>query len=261
MERKIVDFHAHAFHDSIAVKAAQNLNTYYGLPLAADGHFSHLRDSMEHNHIDRLVIHATATKPSQVHTINQFVSSLTTDHIFGFGTLHYACADLDAELDWIEAHGLKGIKLHPIFQGFRLDDEKMFPIYERLEGRLPILMHVGDKNSDGASPKRLAHLLDRFPRLTVIAAHLGGYAEWDDAERYVIGRDCYIDTSSAIKFLPPERSAELIRKHGADKVLFGTDYPLSLHAPELECFDRLGLTAGEQEQILWKNAYRLLGIQ
>ncbi len=260
MRRKIVDFHAHAFHDKIAEKAANNLNEYYGIPLAADGHFEYVLNSMKENNITKMVIHATATTAKQVEMTNDYVSSLTGQDIIGFGSMHPDYKKVEKELDRMEKLGLKGIKLHPIFQGFVMDDEKLFPIYEQLEGRFPVLMHAGDKNSDATSPKRIAHILDRFPGLTIIAAHLGGYSEWDDAQKYILGRNLYIDTSSAIRFLTPERSKELIIKHGVDKVLFGTDYPLSLHKEELDVFDKIDLTEEEREQILWKNAYRLLGI-
>lgn len=261
MYRKIVDFHAHAFHDKIAEKAARNLNEYYGIPLAGNGMFRILLDSMRDNHIDKLVVHATATKPEQVPVINDYMAGLIGPDIIGFGTLHSGYAHCGAELDRIEQLGLRGIKFHPVFQGFAIDDESMFPIYERLEGRLPILLHVGDKNTDCATPERLVRVLRRFPGLTVIAAHLGGYGEWEAAKRYIIGHEnVYVDTSSAIRFMEPGEAAAMIRAHGTDKVLFGTDYPLSLHKAELEVFDRLGLTEAESEQILWKNAYRLLGL-
>ncbi|MBR6646552.1 MAG: amidohydrolase family protein [Clostridia bacterium] len=261
MERKIVDFHAHAFHDKIAIKAAKQLNEYYDIPLAENGLFFHLKQSMLKNKIDKLVIHATATKPSQVELINDYVKSLTSKDIVGFGTLHYAYSNYEKELDRIEEMGLRGIKFHPVFQGFKIDDEKMFPIYERLEGRFPVLIHVGDKHTDASTPKRLIKMLESFPKMTVIAAHMGGYSEWDEAEKYIIGNDkynIYVDTSSSIRFLEPSYVAELIRRHGSDKVLFGTDYPLSLHQFELEVFDKIGLTDDEAENILWKNAYKLL---
>ena len=263
LERRIVDFHAHAFHDKIAIKAAKQLNEYYDIPLAENGLFYHLKQSMLKNKIDKLVIHATATKPSQVKLINDYVKSLTGPDIVGFGTMHYACPNYEEEFKRIEEMGLLGIKFHPVFQGFKIDDEKMFPIYEQIEGRFPVLMHMGDKNTDAATPERLINMLKSFPKMTVIAAHMGGYSEWDEAEKYIIGNDkydIYIDTSSSIRFLEPEYTAQLIRRHGAGKVLFGTDYPLSLHAYELEVFDKVALTEEESEQILWKNAYKLLGL-
>lgn len=264
MERKVVDFHAHAFHDKIALKAAQQLNEYYDIPLAENGLFFHLKQSMLKNKINKLVIHATATKPSQVKLINDYVKSLTEKDIVGFGTLHYAYTDYEKELDRIEKMGLKGIKFHPVFQGFKIDDEKMFPIYEQIEGRFPVLMHMGDKNTDASTPKRLINVMEHFPKMTVIAAHLGGYSEWDEAEKYIIGNDkydIYVDTSSSVRFLEADYAAELIRRHGTDKVLFGTDYPLSLHAYELEVFDKLGLTNEDSEKILWRNAYKLLELE
>lgn len=263
MERKIVDFHAHAFHDKIAIKAAQQLNEYYDIPLAENGLFFHLKQSMLKNKIDKLVIHATATKPSQVELINDYVKSLTSPDIIGFGTMHYAYSGFEKEFDRIGKLGLKGIKFHPVFQGFKIDDEKMFPVYERIEGRFPVLMHMGDKNTDAATPERLVKMLKHFPKMTVVAAHMGGYSEWDEAEKHIIGNDkydIYLDTSSSIRFLQPEYTAKLIRNHGADKVLFGTDYPLSLHAFELEVFDKVALSEEEREKILWKNAYKLLGL-
>lgn len=261
MGRKIVDFHAHAFHDSIAVKAANHLNTYYDIPLAANGLFYHLVQSMRVNKIDKLVVHATATKPSQVQNINNYIASLTNEDILGFGTVHYAYPNVEEELDRIEQLGLRGIKFHPVFQGFAIDDEKMFLIYDKIAGRFPVLMHTGDKHTDASSPKRMAKILERYPNMTVVAAHLGGYREWDEALKYIIGKNCYIDTSSAIRFLEPAKAREIIRAHGTDKVLFGTDYPLALHPEELEFFDKLELSAEENEQILWKNAYQLLNLK
>ncbi len=263
MERKIVDFHAHAFHDKIAEKAAKNLNEYYGIPLAGNGKFHILLDSMKEHKIDKLVIHATATKPEQVEIINNYVAGLLTPDIIGFGTIHPGYGDCEKELDRIKSLGLSGIKLHPIFQGFAIDTPEMMPVYRSIAKHgLPVLIHVGDKNSDGATPRRMAAVLDEIPELTVIAPHLGGYSEWEEARKYLFGRsNVYLDTSSSIRFMEPLAAAELIRSHGTDRVLFGTDYPLALHKEELANIDRLGLTEEEQEEILWKNAYRLLNLQ
>ncbi|MBP3337520.1 MAG: amidohydrolase family protein [Clostridia bacterium] len=262
MERKVVDFHAHAFADNIAEKAAQNLNTYYDIPLAGNGQFCYVKQSMIDNKIDKMVVHATATKASQVEHINDYVKSLTSDDIIGFGTIHFEYENITAEIDRIIKMGLRGMKFHPVFQGFNVDDKEMYPIYECLEGRLPVLMHMGDKNVDNATPKRLAKVMDDFPHLTVIAAHLGGVFEWENAEKYLLGRDnMYVDTSSAIRFLTPERSYELMKKQGMDKVLFGTDYPLSLHKEELDLIDKIPMTEEEKELVLWKNAYKLLELE
>jgi predicted TIM-barrel fold metal-dependent hydrolase len=261
---RIVDCHAHAFHDKIAEKAADNLAQYYGIPMSADGLFETLKARAEKAGVTKMIVNASATKPSQVRMTNDFVASVTTENIIGFGTLHYAFTEADAELDRMEALGLRGLKFHPVFQGFAIDDAKMYPIYERLAGRFPILIHVGDRNTDAARPKRLAKVLTDFPRLVAVAPHLGGYSEWDEAEAVLLGgrfENLYIDTSSAIRFLPPARALELIRFHGAERTLFGSDYPISSAGAELALLDKIPLTDAEREQILWKNAYRLLGLE
>ncbi len=269
MERKIVDFHAHAFHDKIAEKAAANLNDYYGIPLAGNGKFDVLLSSMKEHKIDKLVIHATATKAEQVTVINDYVSSLIAEDVIGFGTMHQEFVGFETELERVKSLGLSGIKFHPIFQGFAIDDSAMMPIYQKIaELKLPVLMHMGDKVSDGATPKRLAAVLDAVPDLVVVAAHLGGSgnclggeAGWHEVEQYLCGREnVYYDTSSSVRFIDPIQAAEMIRRLGTDRVVFGTDYPLSLHKAELEVFDNLPLTESEQEAILWKNAYSLLGL-
>lgn len=261
MARKIVDIHAHAFDEKIAIKATENLHNYYGISPAADGRLIHLIESSKENNIDKLVVCATATKPTQVEMINDYVSGLIEEHIIGFGTLHPNFGDIDAEIARMIDLGLSGIKLHPIFQGFEIDEDKAMNMFERIGSKLPVLIHVGDKNSNAASPKRLANVMEKYPEITFIAAHLGGYSEWEEAKECLIGKNLYIDTSSSTRFLKPKVAKELIRLHGADKVLFGTDYPLSNHKFEIKCLEKLKLTDEEYEKIYWKNAYDLLGIK
>ncbi len=263
MNRKIIDFHAHAFHDKIAEKAAQNLTDYYGIPLAGNGKFSVVLGSMKEQGITKMVIHATATKEAQVETINDYVAGLINEDIIGFGTMHRDYENFEAELDRLVSLGLRGIKLHPIFQNFATDDPKMIPVYHAMaERKLPVLIHTGDKNRDLSSPHRLANVLEKVPNLTVIAPHMGGYSEWEEARKCLYGREnVYIDTSSGIRFLEPELSAELIREHGVERTLFGTDYPLALHVDELERFFRIPLSEAEREAILWDNACKLLNLR
>ena len=149
-----------------------------------------------------------------------------------------------------------------VFQGFEIDEEKAMEMFESIGSKFPVLIHVGDKNSDASSPKRLAKVMDKFPEITFIGAHLGGYSEWEEAKECLIGRkNLYIDTSSSVRFLKPKVAREIIRLHGTDRVLFGTDYPLSDHKFEMNCLKKLKLTDEEYEQIYWKNAYRLLDIK
>jgi predicted TIM-barrel fold metal-dependent hydrolase len=122
------------------------------------------------------------------------------------------------------------------------------------------MYHTGDKYRTYSSPEKLGRVLDLFPRLTVIAAHLGGYRIWEQSMEYLVGRDVYFDTSSSLFMLDKKEAVRIIRKHGIHKVLFGSDYPMWHPDEELKRFMELDLTREEQEMILWKNACTLLRI-
>lgn len=256
--QKILDFHTHAYPPKVACKSVDYLNSYYKITCKGDGTMEDLLKSAKEGGVSHLLVHAVATKASQVENVNTWISQHISDHVFGFGTIHPDYPEIKKELARIKSLGLLGLKLHPDFQGYFVDDKSMDIVYSTIEGKMPVLVHTGDKNTDFSSPRRLANVLDRFPNLTVISAHFGGYSEWDEGEKYIIGRNCYIDTSSSLFALSPKKAVELIHEHGVDKVLFGTDYPLTLHKEELERFNALELTEEERRKILFENAKKLL---
>lgn len=257
----IIDFHTHAYPKKVAGKAVEFLNQYYRVECQGTGTMEDLRASARDAGVDYLVVHAVATKPSQVENVNTWIAGHTSAHVIGFGTIHPDYPKIPQELARIRSLGLRGIKLHPDFQEYNANDPSMDVVYANIQGELPVLIHTGDETSDYSSPRRVADILDRFPRLTVIAAHLGGYSAWDEAEQYLIGRRLYIDTSSSLWALPPEKAVHMIRRHGVRRVLFGTDYPLTHHREELERFMALDLTGEEKRLILFENAKRLLNLQ
>ncbi len=259
----IIDFHAHLFPDKIAQKATDQLIDYYHITPEAHGYFSELQKSAKASHVDGLVLLSSATKPSQVKDLNHFVYQTVQENpdYIGFGSIHYACRDIKGELHQVKELGLHGIKLHAEFQNFNIDDEKMFPIYEEcILLNLPILFHLGDKTSDRSSPERLSNMLERYPELVVIGAHMGGVFSWDKAMKYLIGKNLYLDTSSVFGFLDPAIMVDMMRKHGMDKILFGTDFPLRLHQGQIDLVRSLPISDEEKEMIFHKNAEKLLGI-
>jgi predicted TIM-barrel fold metal-dependent hydrolase len=165
----------------------------------------------------------------------------------------------EAEIARMEALGLKGVKLHPDMQQFYIDDPKMYPIYELLAGRLPVLFHTGDYRYPYSHPERLARVLDDFPALTAIAAHFGGWSIPEIALDCLRGRRCFFDVSSSLMFLGNRRGEELIRLYDPERMLFGSDFPMWDPAEELERFYTLRLSEEERKMILWENALRVLG--
>lgn len=256
----IIDFHVHIFPEKVAARAVAATGGYYGIQMQRAGTVSDVLADGAAIHCSRYLVHSTATRPDQVHSVNDFLCASAAAHpeFIPFGTLHPHMEGLAAEVDRMIANGLCGVKLHADFQGFRLDDEDVLYMYEILEGRLPVLLHMGDLNTDNTTPERLLNVIRRFPKLEVIGAHFGGFSVWDRAERVLAGTGVYVDTSSSLPFLTPERATELIHAFGADRCLFGTDYPMWDHKGEYERFNRLNLTDAEREKILHQNAETLL---
>lgn len=262
---KIYDAHAHIYPGKIAEKAVAAIGSFYDIPMAGGtGTVEDLIASGSQIGVSKYLVHSTATNPLQVRAINNYIIGECNAHpdIFvGFGTLHPDMDDFDSEIDFMIASGLKGVKLHPDFQRFAVDDNAIDRLYNATEGRLPILFHAGDKRYQYSNPSRIARVAKRWKGLTIIAAHFGGYSEWEEASSELLDLDNLLfDTSSSLPFIEPERAADMIHKAGAEKFMFGTDYPMWSHKSELERFMRIPLTDSEREIILSGNMARLCNI-
>ena len=261
---RIIDAHCHIYPDKIALRASAGTSDFYKMPSLFDGKISTLLERGLGAGIDHFIVQSVATAPSQVSGINRFIAQAVeaSDGRFtGLGTLHPNSENLKEEIDEIMALGLKGVKLHPDIQRVAIDDARMHKIYECLEGKLPILMHTGDSRFDFSNPNRMLPVLKKYKDLTVIGAHFGGWSVWDEAKKVLTGFDnFYVDSSSSLYALSPEKARELIFAFSSDRVLFGTDYPMWDINKEIERFMNLSLSEEERENILCGNATRLFGI-
>ncbi|MGI6337034.1 MAG: amidohydrolase family protein [Eubacteriales bacterium] len=252
----IIDVHTHIFPRKIADRAVKSIGDFYGLPMSGTALSDDLDRACADVGIARNLVFSTATTPHQVASINSFIHEKCTQYprFIGFGTLHPAMDNPDAEIERICDLGLHGIKLHPDFQEFDIDDGRMLPIYRRLAAyELPVLFHMGDARYTYSHPERLARVLDRVPDLRVIAAHFGGYSAWDISMRVLAGSSAYYDTSSTLAFVTPERAGEMIGVLGVDRIFFGTDYPMWNIREELDRFFALGLSEEDNRKILSEN--------
>lgn len=259
---KIIDFHAHIYPPKISRKAVASIGGFYALDVEGDGTPDALIKSGKKADISSFVVHSVAISPKNVISINDFIAGecAKNPHFIGFGTLHPDMEDPLSEIGRIKKLGLKGIKLHPDFQRFNMDDRKMNRIYDALQGDLPVLFHCGDYRYSFSHPKRLISVLSLFPKLTAIAAHFGGWSIFDIAVEHLKNTDCYLDTSSSIMFLGKERSKELIRLYGAERFVFGSDFPMWNPENELQRYFNLELTQQENRLILHDNAARILNL-
>ncbi len=263
----LVDFHTHAFPDSIAARTMAKLSAIAGAAPFTDGSLPGLRERQKEFGVTLTVVHQIATKPSQQFTVNNWAAANQKDGVVFFGSVHPAAEDALPELSRIKEIGLKGVKLHPDYQEFFVDDERVFPLYREMERLgLPLIFHAGrDPLSPDlvhAEPKGIAQVAKTFPKLTVIAAHLGGMERSDGVERYLAGLpNIYLDLSMAHTFADPAQAERIIKTHGTERILFATDLPWGTAQQTLAFLERLHLTRGEEEQICYQNAYRLLGIE
>ena len=255
---RIINMHAHIFPMKISEKAVGAIGDFYGIKMQIRGTPEYLLEDGKTIGVEKYLVSSTATTAHQVQSINHFIAAEQTAHpeFIGFGSLHPEYEDIEGEIDRMLAMNLRGIKLHPDFQKFNIDDEAAYPIYEAAQGRLPILFHTGDDRYEFSKPVRLYRVLEKFPKLIA----LGGYRCWDEVSVYLGHPRLYIDTSSALMFLSPERAAEIIRQHGTDRVFFGTDSPMWRHKDELERFNRLPLTPEERKKILSGNALKFFNL-
>jgi predicted TIM-barrel fold metal-dependent hydrolase len=251
-----IDVHTHAFHPKIADKVLAQLEDHYDIHPLGTGLVDDLIARLRTAGLDKAVVHTAATAPAQVVPANNWSIFLQRTHpeLYAFGTLHPGFKDNWRELDRLEAEGIRGIKLHPDFQGFRLDDPALYPLLEALDGRFSVMVHVGDRlppELNPSCPIKLAQIVRDFPNLTIVAAHMGGYLHWTWALEHLIGKDVYIDTSSCLDFIDDTLLHAIFSRHPRERILFGSDYPLFDPGLELRKLERrLKLGSKDLETLL-----------
>lgn len=258
---KIIDAHAHIFPEKIAEKAVKSIGDFYGIPMDGCGTAEMLIESGAEINVSKYLVCSTATKAEQVLPINDFIFDECNKHadkFVGFATLHPDMENLESEFERIVSRGFKGIKLHPDFQNFNIDDEKALAIYRLCEGKLFVLFHTGDARYDFSHPKRLANVASKFPDLKCIAAHFGGYQNWDDAYSVYDSKNIFMDTSSSLFELSAQKAVAFIEKFGVSQFFFGTDFPMWRHKEELARFLALGLSRADNQAILYDNFDRFV---
>lgn len=259
-----IDFHTHCFPDEIAARAVPKLSEHSGIPYFVDGTVGGLRASMRRNGIDASVLLQIATKPAQTPTVNRWAIEQDCDDIVGFGSVHPDYPQWRDELDRVADAGLKGIKLHPDYQAFFVDADPLKPIYEHAIARgLILVFHagvdVGLPDPVHCTPARLLTVYDILRQGTVVLAHMGGWRLWHEVETELAGSTFYFDTSYCSGKLADEDFRRLIRKHGVERILFGSDSPWEDQADALAGVAALGLTPEEEAAVLGGNAARILG--
>ncbi len=261
--RGIIDFHAHAFPDALAEKAIRLLEGEGGIPARLDGTIASLLKSMDECGIEKSVVCSIATKPSQFEPILKWSADIKSDRIVPLPSVHPDDPEILDKIGIVKAEGFKGIKMHPYYQGFNLDDEKMVPVYEKMcRENLLLVLHTGFdfafERIRKCDPVKIVGILDNFPGLKLVATHLGAWEDWSEVERLMAGKNIYMEISFSLEFLDKEKARNIITKHPPECVLFGTDSPWTGQRETLDLLKGLALDPELEKRILRENALALL---
>ena len=259
----MIDFHAHIFPDKIANKTVQHLESVCGTPAFSDGTKDMLLKSMDEAGIECSVLLPVLTSPNQFDSVLRFVSQFTEGRLISFGGIHPDNEDYKDKLRLIRDYGLKGIKMHSDYQNTYFSDIR----YKRIisyasELGLICVIHAGQDpyspEDVHCTPKMISDMIDEVAPEKLVLAHFGGHLMTEDVERYLIGKNVYFDTAYDLDKLQTYQITKLIRSHGADKILFGTDTPWAGQKDFVNTFNKLPLTEWEKKLILEENAKKLL---
>lgn len=264
-----VDVHTHVWPERIASVVLETLENELGIDAIAPNTVESLKAHMLSSGVDKSVVLGVVDRADQVRRANDWLIGIQDEMLVPFGAMHPDLEDKSAEVRRLRDHGIKGIKLHPMMNRFYPDDPAMFPVYEEMgesmvleihSGRLP---HTGPSEPVFSPPERIMNIVRRFPRLKVIALHLGGFYMLDEAERELIGQDnVLIDTTwpPTLKEISERTLAAIVNKHGPDKVCFGTDFPLASQVDDAEYLLRLPFSDKDKERILGETARQVIGL-
>jgi predicted TIM-barrel fold metal-dependent hydrolase len=261
--REVVDSHTHVWPDALAGRALAAVLPE--LQRHGDGTVSALKAVMARSGVDRSVCLAVASSAKHVEGANRFAASLEPTRFIGFGAIHPELSP-GTIVASLRKHGLKGVKIHPLFQKIDLADPRLSPILDALQGEFVVTVHVGaggesDETNSLCTPDKLLLLVKRFPRLQLIACHFGGYRLLDQAQELLIGQPIHLDTAwpPTLGVLDLALVRRLVKQHGVDRIVFGSDWPMADPEVEMSVFNRLGLPSNDIEAILGGNMLRLLG--
>lgn len=267
----IVDFHTHIFPEKIAARTIAKLETIANVKAFTDGREKSLITSMEKAGVDVSIVLPVVTAPEQFHTINHFAAALNDAYqdknvrLLSFGGIHPDTADYKKELREIKELGLQGIKLHPDYQNTYFDDIKYMRILDYASQLdLVTVVHagidIGFPNHVRCTIACVRKVLDEVAPKKLVLAHYGGFGLWEEVEEFVAGRDVYLDTAYTAGFIGDEIFLKILKKHGADKILFATDSPWSGQEESLSHIRGLVDKKEELDKILGENACRLVNV-
>jgi predicted TIM-barrel fold metal-dependent hydrolase len=259
----IIDFHAHAFPDAVAAKAIPALAAEGNILAFTDGTVDSLLASMERAEIDACVICSIATRPAQYESILKWSGEIASPRLIPLPSVHPADPDASAQIHTIKRLGFAGIKMHPYYQDFFLDEPRMYPLYDALcETGIFLLVHCGFDIAfpriRRAVPEQIVTVLAQFPALRLITTHFGGWDTWAEVEEQLLGKEIYMEISFSLNSLPFQQARRMLNRHPAEFLLFGSDSPWEDQEGAVKRLQDYRLAQDRLDLLLGANAAQLL---
>lgn len=259
----IIDFHTHAFPDTVAVKAIPTLEKVGNISAHTKGTVDALLESMDNAGIEKSVICSIATRPEQFESILKWSHAVKSSRIIPLPSIHPDDPDCVKHVYRIKEEGFAGIKMHPYYQNYFLADTSLTPFYEALsDSGLLLVAHcgfdIGFPRTRCADPAQILKLIKNFPTLRFVATHFGGWKLWDEVEEMLIGKEIFMEISFALKYLSKEQISRMIKQHPREYLLFGSDSPWDNQSICLQALSRLSLETELFTAITGNNAQKLL---
>ncbi len=261
----IIDIHTHAFPDDISARAIEKLESAAKWRAVGDGTVASLIESMDAAGIDTSIVCAIATKPGQEYGILKWCKQIRSPRIEPFPSVHPDTPNAAACIENIAAAGFAGIKLHPMYQDFGVDEPRMDAVYAAArDSGLVVTFHAGQDiafapDDDRAAPVRIRRIADKYESMKVLCTHLGGWRMWNRAVEQLAGSNVYVETSFSLGFIEPDEAADFIAAYGAERVCFGTDWPWASQSEDITRVKKLPISESDMDNILFHNATGLIG--
>lgn len=259
----IIDFHTHVFPNHIAFKALEKLQAAAKTKANTQGTITSLLQSMDRAGIDTSIICSIATRPGQFDNILQWSETIQSPRIIALPSIHPDETAVEQKLSQIREKGFLGIKMHPYYQDFFLNESRLTPIYDSLiQENLLVVMHTGYdiafEYDDRVTPRPIAELISRYPALKLITTHFGAWSAWDEVEKHLIGKPVYIETSLALQSISSEQAKRMFRAHPPEFLIFGSDSPWEDQKESIARIKALNLGKELEKRIFYENARNLL---
>ena len=262
-QRRIIDVHTHAFPDAVAERAMAQLHSECDLKSYLDGRVSSLLGSMDTAGIETSVLCSIATRPEQFDSILRWSKEIRSERIIPFPSVHPKDPKAADGIGRICESGFLGVKMHPYYQDMYIEDPVLDPIYKAIvDNGLILVLHTGYDvafpREERANPQQILQVLERFPDLKLITTHMGGWFQWEDVEKYILGKPIYMETSVSFDYLRPEKIQKMLKKHNPDYLLFGTDSPWDDQKKAIDNIDKVLSDDSLKDKLFFGNASKLL---